>query len=68
MDNKIKGDIKATLILLAFIIAGVIGGVLLENSNPTKDGGGYVLGFVLGTLTLFLLSSVWILIRIDIED
>lgn len=68
MENKTKGDIKATLILLAFIIAGVIGGILLENTSTTKDGVGYVFGFIFGILSLLLLYSIWMLIRIHVED
>jgi len=63
-----KGDIKATVILFAYIAVGIISGYYLEQSSQSKDGVGAFFGFVFGILGLAVLQCIWNLIRLGIED
>jgi hypothetical protein len=56
-----KGDIKATVIMLIYITAGVIGGYYVEQYRIPKDGfgSGYVLGFILGVTIFGTLHFIW---------
>lgn len=63
-----KGDIKATILLLACIISGSIGGYYLEQFNPNSNGLNAVWGFVLGVIAFFSLVAIWISIRLSIKD
>jgi uncharacterized membrane protein YeaQ/YmgE (transglycosylase-associated protein family) len=63
-----KGDIKATVIMLIYITAGVIAGYYIEQYSQSKDGAGAIYGFVFGILGLVLLQCIWNLIRLHVED
>jgi uncharacterized membrane protein YeaQ/YmgE (transglycosylase-associated protein family) len=63
-----KGDIKATIILLAYIVVGITSGYYFQLYVPDKQGAGSVLGFILGILGLGLLQCIWGLIRLEVED
>ena len=66
MRNETKRDIKATIIMLIYISAGVISGYFLEKHNTGPDGVGAICGFILGICGLGLLQSIWNLIRLEI--
>jgi hypothetical protein len=59
-----KGDIKATVIMLIYITAGVIGGYYLIPIDEI----GYVLGFIIGVLVCAIMQCIWGLIRSYIHD
>ena len=63
-----KGDIKATIILLVYIVVGVTSGYYVQQYIQDKDGASAVFGFILGVLGLGLLQSIWGLIRLEVED
>jgi hypothetical protein len=63
-----KGDIKATIILLVYISAGVTSGYYFQQYIQDKDGAGAIIGFILGVCVLGLLQCSWHIIRLDVED
>jgi len=63
-----KGDVKATVILVAYISVGIISGYYFQQYIQDKDGASAIIGFILGVCGLGLLQSIWNLIILDIED
>ena len=63
-----KGDIKATIILLAYIAVGITSGYYFQQYTQDKDGASSILGFILGVCVLGLLQCTWGLIRLNVED
>jgi hypothetical protein len=63
-----KGDVKATVILVAYISVGIISGYYFQQYIQDKDGAGVIIGFILGVCLLGLLQCSWHIIRLDVED
>jgi hypothetical protein len=63
-----KGDIKATVIMITYIAAGVTSGYYFQQYIQDKDGASAIIGFILGVCGLGLLQCTWNLIRLDVKD
>jgi hypothetical protein len=65
-----KGDIKTTLIMIAYILCGIFCGYELEKLYPHRcdDNVIYVLGFIIGICMLSLILIIWSSIRLNIKD
>ena len=60
-----KGDIKATVILVIYILAGALGAYYFKQVDGDKEGV-YMVGAFLGIMSLTILVVVWNLIRLFI--
>jgi uncharacterized membrane protein len=63
-----KGDIKATIIMIAYLIVGVFSAYMHRNMGVKPDVANYFFGFMIGLAVTFLLQLIWMIIRLDIED
>ena len=63
-----KGDIKATIILLVYIVVGVTSGYYVQQYIQDKDGASAIIGFLLGVCGLGLLQCIRNLIRLEVKD
>ena len=62
-----RGDIKATVILAVYILAGVLGAYYFKQVDGDKEGV-YVIGALTGIMSLTGLVVAWNFIRSFIND
>ena len=62
-----KGDIKATVILAVYIIAGALGAYCFKELDGDKEGV-YIIGSLTGIMSLTFLVVAWHFIRSFIND
>lgn len=68
MENRTKGDIKATIIIVFYVAVGVFSAYMHRDMGLKPDVANYFVGFMIGLAVTFMLQLMWMLIRLHIDD